>query len=430
MKKIVENRLYVYIELEKQLNLVGVINFHEDNYLDNKISATFEYNDDYLNNSLSFALDPINLPLSKKKFYTESKLNKLGVLFDAAPDSWGRKIIEIENNKNVSEYDILVKGRGNNVGAISFSTQLLTAPQTQRNFHINEIEKFDDISSIINYINNVIDKKQYDERFLESSWDIGGARPKVVVQVQEQQYIVKFQQDKDMYDKQKVEHSCLLMANDIGLNVSKSSVVSIENSDDALFIKRFDRVGSGKIHYISAVSLVSPPSDFEKRDLDSNRGKVIFSYAKVADIIRKISSNPIRDLLELYTRMVFNVAIHNTDDHLKNTGFIKDEKGYRLAPLFDVSPQYPQYHMIHIGQLGRIGNYENLISDYKYFGIKNISIAEAIIEKVKSVVEKRQDYYDIVGLSKKDREHIEEKINFPSLEKPNHVVTNNRKRRV
>lgn len=415
--KVVENKLYVYIELQSMLTLVGTLQFHEDNYAAGSMSATFSYAESYLDNPLAFSLDPINLPLSKKEFYTESKFNRLGVLFDAAPDSWGRKIIEFEHD-NISEYDILVKGRGNNVGAISFSKSLITNAQTQTNFHITQLSDSREINEVVNSINNLLAHKDFNRNFLESSWDIGGARPKIVAQYQSEQYLIKFYQDKDLYDKQKVEHACLRMAQDIGMNVSESFLVPVDNSHDAIFIRRFDRQNSEKQHYISAASLVSPPSDFEKRQLDTLRGKIIFSYAKVADIIRKISCNPVSDLLELYTRMCFNVAIHNTDDHLKNTGFVKTPKGYRLSPLFDVSPQPPSLHMIHIGELGRVGSYENLISSYKQFGIKNISIAESIIQKVNDIVSHKEQYFHSAGLSETDIDYIYSNISFPLLQKP------------
>ncbi|WP_438859035.1 HipA domain-containing protein, partial [Achromobacter spanius] len=147
--------------------------------------------------------------------------------------------------------------------------------------------------------------------------------------------------------------------------------------------------------------LISPSVQIGKRDLDGPQGKATYSYARLADVTRRISSNPVQDLKELYARMILNVAVHNTDDHLKNVGFLKDEGAhtYRLAPLFDVVTQEGSArHYLHIGTAGRDSTFENCLSEYRRFGLRSEAAARSIVDAVRSVVARRQRYYAAAGM--------------------------------
>lgn len=411
MPKIIEDTLYVYVDIHGFLNLAGAMQFIYDNPSDNEqISAKFTYDQEYLHNNESFSLDPINLPLSDREFIGNSRYNTLGALFDAAPDAWGRRIIK-NNSGQVSEQDILLKGKGNNVGAILFSS-VLTRKKIKRSIfkHALSISQLGEVATLIHNIEQgkpISDSSH--ASFLESSWDIGGARPKTIIKKDNELYIVKFAQKNDYYNVQKLEHASLQMAKDCGIRVSDTFVIDTD-SGSALFVKRFDRDNQQRQHYLSAASLISPPANLTKYEIDTRRGKIYLSYQRIADVIKKISSNPTHDLLELFTRMVFNVFIHNTDDHLKNTGFLKNENGYRLSPMFDVLTHSGKKHMLHIGEEGRLGTLSNILSEYKKFGIKNEEIAYSIIYKVNSIVQNRQQYYVNAGLSTEDISKINNNI--------------------
>jgi serine/threonine-protein kinase HipA len=118
----------------------------------------------------------------------------------------------------------------------------------------------------------------------------------------------------------------------------------------------------------------------------------------------------VQDLKELYARMILNVAVHNTDDHLKNVGFLKDEgaQTYRLSPLFDVVTQEGSArHYLHIGAAGRESSFQNCLSEYRRFGLRSEAVARGILEHVREVVEQRQRYYAMAGMTAQEIGHVE-----------------------
>jgi serine/threonine-protein kinase HipA len=173
---------------------------------------------------------------------------------------------------------------------------------------------------------------------------------------------------------------------------------------------RVDRHRAERRHFLSAASLISPSPSVDKRDIDKPVGQAVFSYARIADVVKRISANPAYDLQELFARMVFNVLVHNVDDHLKNHGFMRQPGPrdlYRLSPLYDVVTQEgSSKHMLRIGLNGRESTLENALSDSRRMGIRKAAAA-GIAEKVQSVVNRRDEYYDKAGLSSSEKAALE-----------------------
>jgi serine/threonine-protein kinase HipA len=250
--------------------------------------------------------------------------------------------------------------------------------------------------------------------------DIGGARPKTIVRDEAgEMWIAKFPRKGESYDRQRVEYANLQMAKAIGLNVPQIRLAQT-HLGAVLLTHRFDRellpVRQGadpviaRRHFLSGASLISPSVNIGKRELDGPRGKATYSYARLADVARRISSNPVQDLLELYARMILNVAVHNTDDHLKNVGFLKDEDAptYRLSPLFDVVTQEGSArHYLHIGSAGRDSTFANCLTEYRRFGLRSEAAARSIIDRVQDVVGERRRFYEEAGMSQAEIEHVE-----------------------
>jgi serine/threonine-protein kinase HipA len=108
--------------------------------------------------------------------------------------------------------------------------------------------------------------------------------------------------------------------------------------------------------------------------------------------------------------MILNVAVHNTDDHLKNVGFLKDERAhsYRLSPLFDVVTQEGSArHYLHIGATGRESSFQNCLSEYRRFGLRSEAAAREILEHVRAVVAERRRFYDMAGMAAEEIAHVE-----------------------
>lgn len=412
--KSIEPNLSVYAQIDGVYTPVGTLFVKGTNARD--FFAQFQYTDSYLQQAKtnkSFALDPINLPLSGQIFSTDSRYHILGVLFDAAPDAWGRTVMALDENISpdyLDENTILLKGRGAGVGSIVFSPY----PFSDNPRFINNLPHIDLIPELyqtITDIDNGVNIKNNIHNALVSSWDIGGARPKAVVEDDNgTQWIVKFPRVRDSFNKERVEWASLQMAKAIGINVPESHLHELDDGNCVLLIKRFDRIKQDRLHYISAASLISPPPDFDKRQMDSAYGASIFSYAKIADIIRRISNRAVHDIQELYARMVLNVFINNTDDHLKNIGFLLAPgclDKYELSPVFDILTQETENrHMLHIGpDQGRLGTVNNALSAAPLFGLKS-KAAKDIVVIIQSVVDMRNNYYKSAGMSDADMHKV------------------------
>lgn len=419
-QKSVESELYVYVDIRGEAVLAGILTLDDSD--ENHFFAEFTYVQSYAADPRAFALDPLNLPLvdSRTTFRTESRYEKLGAIFDAAPDAWGRNVMRIDNaGARVTEDEVLLKGRGMGVGALFFSARQLT-PNMRKTYRLPEVGQLESLAGLITDIDQGVKPKGLYRDILGSSWDIGGARPKTIVRDEQGEiWIAKFPRKGDSYDRQRVEYANLQMAKAIGLTVPEIRLAETRLGA-VLLTHRFDRerlpaaAGAEPVvarrHFLSGASLISPSVQIGKRELDGPRGKATYSYARLADVTRRVSSNPVQDLKELYARMVLNVAVHNTDDHLKNVGFLKDEgaHSYRLSPLFDVVTQEGSArHYLHIGAAGRESSFDNCLSEYRRFGLRSEAAAREILEHVREVVAQRQRFYDIAGMPAEEVAHVE-----------------------
>ena len=171
----------------------------------------------------------------------------------------------------------------------------------------------------------------------------------------------------------------------MGLDVPAVDCVSLLGRDVYL-IQRFDRLssdGTQKRPFISGLTLLG------LHESESTRG----SYRALAEALRRYGSHPLEDGRELWKRMIFNILCNNTDDHLRNHGFLWDTKGngWRLSPLYDVVP-FPQlaherYLAIGVGTAGRLSTLHNALSESSFFGVspdEAFGLASAMQHQVKT----------------------------------------------
>lgn len=169
-------------------------------------------------------------------------------------------------------------------------------------------------------------------RLLHKGGTLGGARPKSSFIHEQQRWIAKFPAVGDSHNVELLEHSVLQLAQLCGIEVSPSQLLPIPGGH-AILIRRFDRQGlignETRQHYLSASALLNV-------SYESGDG----SYVQLAQVIRKISHQPRQDLQQLFRRMIFNLLLDNTDDHVKNHGMLHVSNGrFRLAPAFDIEMQ-------------------------------------------------------------------------------------------
>ena len=305
---------------------------------------SFEYNKEWLaENKMSIYLDPEIQPFSGRQ-YPNSK-NIFGIFADASPDRWGRVLMnkkerilaEKEGRKPRKLYDsdyLIGVYDASRMGGIRLKsdidgeflsddkdtaippwTALRTLEEASRNFEKDE--------------NSIRDK--WLKQLITPGSSLGGARPKATVaDTSGQLWIAKFPSKNDESDVgawEKVVHD---LAGMCGLNVPESKLEKFSKLGSTFLVKRFDRDGGKRIHVASAMTLLGKTDGASAEDGTG--------YLDIAGFIKAYGANPKADLMELWKRIVFNMAVTNTDDHLRNHAFILKKNGWILSPLYDVNP--------------------------------------------------------------------------------------------
>jgi serine/threonine-protein kinase HipA len=351
----------------------------------------FDYSPSWLDHDNRFSADPLNLALSPIQHTSPVGW---GCFDDATPERWGRRVfLAIHAQAPANEIEWLLATRGAGAGCLNFSASRSTVLPAMNIPDLSTLQQLIELASEIDQ-GRLAERNSSLAKNLASGSCMGGARPKVVVQSDGQQWIAKLSQRDDAFNQPLAEYASLAMANDAGIPVPESTLCNFAGRT-VLLVKRFDRNGKRREHYLSARSLIAPE---RMREGDAN-GPV--SYLRMASVIQRISLDAQADLRDLYRRMVFNIAIGNTDDHLRNHGFIHlGADKYRLAPAFDLLPHPGQTaeQALVVGVHGRAATFENALSMCDRFGLAREE-AGSIISEVLSATAEAQSYFLRAGMS-------------------------------
>lgn len=393
------SKAYVFLKLSAEPTPVGIIRLH---------NAQFEFNyaKSWLERENAFPLDPLHLPLQEQPFFSDRMFDSL---MDATPDNWGKRVLAtLHKQLPQNEIEWLLASRSGGVGATVF-----TASRDHQLTPLR-IPDFDDLVSLAE-ASSEIDARDLvpDERILKLMWhgsSMGGARPKSTVTYEGQEWIAKFTKYSDIFDESRAEYASLAMAKDAGILVPETRLIELPEHT-VILVKRFDRSpDQQRKHYISAHAMVGM-SRIRPEDL-YNR----YSYSGIAESIRKVSNRATADLHQLFRRMVFNVAISNTDDHLRNHGFLyQPDEGFRLSPAFDILPHPTQseLHAIGIGREGRKSSLDNAISRADQFLLSNQDARE-IVDQVRDITLNSRRYFAEAGMGQTDSNLLTRVCNKPS----------------
>lgn len=307
-------------------------------------SYAFEYDDIWLIKiSGNLLLDP-DLELYRGRQYPINK-HMFGLFSDCAPDRWGRILMkkreqyvaQKENRKprDLSEIDYLlgVDDR-TRMGALRFSVNE-NGPflNDDSNNIVPPWVKLQDLEEASRgfEMDRNSDNEKWLNQLIQPGSSLGGARPKATVEDNEGSlWIAKFPSKHDDVDVgawEKVTHE---MARLCGLDVPLSKLEKFSSLGSTFLVKRFDRDKEKRIHFTSAMTMLKKTDGASAVDGTS--------YLDIANFIKANGAKPKKDILELWKRVVFNMAVSNTDDHLRNHGFILSKEGWELSPLFDVNP--------------------------------------------------------------------------------------------
>ncbi len=383
-----ERTIFVYIDVRGKQYLTGKLWTRVRN---GRESASFEYDKNWLKSPDRFALDPALL-LVPGPFHTVPNKSLFGAIGDSAPDRWGRVLMRrYERHRSVregkplrtlfeSDFLLSVDDEARQ-GALRFSEKpggpFLAEPTEQR------IPPLVELPRLLKATERVLNDTENDDDIrllLAPGSSLGGARPKASVRDKDGTLaIAKFLHPADEVNVVLWEALALELAKQAGITVSEWKVAEIVDKR-VLIIRRFDRKLSERIPFISSMSMLEA-YDHEMR-----------SYLEIADALRRHGAAPESDLKQLWRRILFSVLISNTDDHLRNHGFLyAGNSGWKLSPAYDVNPVPIDVHPRVLSTCIDLDNpdasVELAFSTAEYYGISTME-AKAIALEIASVTKK------------------------------------------
>ena len=297
-------------------------------------TTSFSYDPSYLENPLAFALAP-DMPLGAGSFHSAG-LREFRALEDCTPDRWGRNLMlraermqargEGRAARTLFEADMLAgvndEARQGAIRVWGEDGNPLTAVSAG-------VPREVSIPSLLKSADRAATDMDADVKdLLAAGSSLGGARPKASVRdAQGNLHIAKFPKvdEESLDDVCAWEYVSLRLMESCGIRVPTSRLLRIGDRS-VLLLQRFDRHGAHRIPYISGLTAIQGE--------DGER----YCYLDLVDFIEEESSRPAADLQELWMRALFSCAIGNTDNHMRNQGFLRGKKGWGLSPAFDVNP--------------------------------------------------------------------------------------------
>lgn len=350
----------------------------------------FTYDPAWLKHAHAFPLDP-ELDLSSGEFFPGN--SNFGVFMDSCPDRWGqilmkrREAVEAREEgctpRTLGPWEFLLGVQDcTRMGALRFSRpgeqvfladEARSAPPVARIAELQAVafeltrKKQDDLDKI----------KEWLKVLVAPGSSLGGARPKAnLVDGDGSLWIAKFPSADDDYDVALWEMLLHGLARECGVTVPESRLMQIGDGYHTFLVKRFDRGGSDRKFFASAMTMLG--------HVDTDDA----SYLELAEFIATYGEEDHipRDLEELFTRVVFNVATANRDDHLRNHGFMRSPAGWRLAPAFDMNPSFrKEEHALSLDLYVRHPDLEVVLATAEYFRLKT-SRARKIVTDVCTVI--------------------------------------------
>ncbi|SMG48177.1 serine/threonine-protein kinase HipA [Marivirga sericea] len=406
--------LYVYADWKevKGPKLMGVLTAE---LLRGKEIFFFEYHKEWLSSGFAHNLDPDLQLYSGPQYLNDEEKFNFGLFLDSSPDRWGRVLIQrreaakarSENRKATKLFEtdyLLGVYDEHRMGGLRFkldpSGPFLNDDERQASPPWTSIRELEEVSLKLEKEDAINDPEylKWLNMLVNPGSSLGGARPKAsVLDTNHHLWIAKFPSKNDDHNLGAWEMVTYDLAKTAGINMSECKAQKFSSHHHTFLTKRFDRSSTGeRIHFTSAMTQLGYTDG-----ADASTGA---SYLELVDFITTHGANVSEDLQELWRRIVFNICISNTDDHLRNHGFLLSNEGWHLSPAFDINPVETGTGLkLNISEDDNALDTDLAMEVHEYFRLDR-KTATTIINQVKNAVENWSTIASNYGIPRSEQE--------------------------
>ncbi len=377
---------------------------------------SFSYDPNWLASGNAQHLDPELKLFTGPQYSTDEKPN-FGIFLDSSPDRWGRTLMKRREAISAREEKITARTllESDYLLGVNDSTRMgaLRFKLAQQGPFLNNNEQF-----CTPPISSIRELEQASLRYEEDDFiddpkakhwlgllvapgsSLGGARPKAnVIDPDGNLYLAKFPSKSDIKDAGAWEYVAHQLGLEFGLTMADAQANIFSQKRHTFLSKRFDRKGSARIHFASAMTLLG-----YKDGQDAGDG---VSYLELVELLEQYGADPTVDIRVLWKRIVFSVAISNTDDHLRNHGFILvPNSGWKLSPAYDINPEPDGMGLsLNINENDNSLSFDLCMEVHQYFRW-NKEEAEEEIKKVKALRDSWQEKSKTLGIKRNEQEEM------------------------
>jgi serine/threonine-protein kinase HipA len=416
---VINREIFVYVDIENAPVLVGRLWTHVRS---GKETASFEYDENWIKSPYRFSLEPA-LTIGPGPFHTAGGRTLFGAIGDSCPARWGRALIgraerlqaekEGRAPRTLNEGDILLMVDDEaRQGALRFAERE-GGPflRENRGMRVPPLIEIPELLAATEHLEEDKETAEEIRLLLAPGSSLGGARPKASVRDRDGALaIAKFPHKNDETKVELWEAVALRLALEAGIQVPEARIEMVADKP-VLLLRRFDRQGVSRIPFLSAMSMLGA-ADREQR-----------SYMEIADAIRRYGANAPADLKQLWRRIVFSVLISNTDDHLRNHGFLyQGNNGWILSPAYDLNPVptdvKPRILSTAIDVENTSASLELALSVADYFDLKSRE-AKDIAAEVGTAVSRWREKANKLGIAEGEIDRMKSAFEHEDLRKAN-----------
>ena len=406
--------IYVYADW-KEINGPILMGELRSDLTRGKEVFSFEYNPEWLKSGFSQILDPDLQLYTGPQYLGDEGKGNFGVFLDSSPDRWGRVLMKRKEAaharkegraaKKLFEQDYLLGVYdGHRMGGLRFKEDIEGPFLNNDSRHAappwTSIRELEEISLKLESDDSADDPDylQWLNMIINPGSSLGGARPKAsVIDAQGELWIAKFPSKNDEGDVGIWEYLAYKLAISSGISMGECLARKFSSDHHTFLAKRFDRSpNSARLHFCSAMTQLGYSDG-----ADSSIGA---SYLDIAEFLTENGAKVTEDLNELWRRIVFSICVSNTDDHLRNHGFLLTNKGWILSPAYDINPiENSSGLKLNINEDDNSLDLELAMEVHEYFRL-NKKEAENIISKVVRTVKKWREVADKYGISRNQQD--------------------------